>query len=239
MVERHTHDARSPISRGSLLVRELLSVDVMMSSLARTMCDSHSDTIVTLPNQTGAYAIASACRDALLAFLNESQHWGKAELAMWLMGPYAQVAAYGDSTRPGSGERVVPLLREIDARMVQRVITTARTEVFSVLERLADSEGAATFTLSMLSSGFVVRCEDQRTIKGWVPTTGARRLADRVLSLLAVDFMTRPEDYDRLAVCSRCRIVELDLLARARGVCERHAPRATPQRTLPYFPEGA
>jgi hypothetical protein len=51
------------------------------------LAENASDTIVTLPRTTGAHAIASACRDALVTFLNESQHWGKAELAMWLMGP--------------------------------------------------------------------------------------------------------------------------------------------------------
>lgn len=197
------------------------------------------DTILTLPRHTGAYAIASACREALVSFLNESQHWGKAELAMWLMGPYAQVCAFGaGSTRQGHAERVVPLLREIDARMVQRVIRTAREEVFAALVRLEDPDGAAGFTLGMLSSGFIARCEDATSVLGWVPTMGARRLADRVLSLLAADFMTRPEHYENLEVCAQCRSVDFD------GECHRHAsglfmPKRAGGASIPYLPEGA
>src|SRR5690349_7345065 len=57
----------------------------------------HVDTILTLPEQTGAHAIAAARREAALSFLNDSDRWGKAELAMWLMGPYAQLTTYGSA----------------------------------------------------------------------------------------------------------------------------------------------
>lgn len=93
--------------------------------------DSNVDTILTLPRGTGALAIAAACRDTALAFLNEAEHWGKAELAMWLMGPYAQATQYApdiSSRKSGEFVRTVPLLREIDARMVDRVIRSARSK---------------------------------------------------------------------------------------------------------------
>ena len=45
-------------------------------------CSSTLDTVLTLPSDTGALAIARACRETALAFVNESKHWGKAELAM-------------------------------------------------------------------------------------------------------------------------------------------------------------
>ncbi len=209
--------------------------------------DSNVDTILTLPEHTGAFALANACREAALMFLNESPFWGKAELAMWLMGPYAQLTQYVPSTsRHKSGEykKPVPMLKEIDARMVDRVIKSARAEVLATLQRIADVEGGTSFGFTMLSSGFVARCEDKRQVQGWIPTTEARRLADRVLSLFAADYLTRPAEYENdFSVCAHCGMVDFDNIARLRGICHRHAsgmfsPKSR-RDTMPYLPEGA
>lgn len=210
-------------------------------------CESNVDTILTLPRQTGSHAIATACRETALAFINESGFWGKAELAMWLMGPYAQVTQYVqtfEARQSGEFLRPVPLLREIDARMVDRVIRSARAEVLETLIKMSNPEGAASFAFTVLSSGFVVRCEDSRRVPGWVPSPDARRLADRVLSLFAADYLTRPTDYEaELSVCEQCHSVDFDAIARLRGICHRHAsgmfvPKSR-RSTLPYLPEGA
>lgn len=219
----------------------------MIAMPNETQYDSNVDTILTLPEQTGSFAIAGACRDAVLGFLNESERWGKAELAMWLLGPYSQLTQYvSEYARRQSGEytRPVPLLREIDARMVDRLIRSARTEVIRTLKQMEDPESAASFAFSMLASGFVVRCEDKRRVAGWVPTSEARRLADRVLSLVAADYLTRPSDYEsELSICSQCECVDFDNVARTRGICHRHGsgmfvPRSR-RDTKPYLPEGA
>lgn len=219
----------------------------MMPSGAPPAYDSNVDTILTLPEQLDAVSIADACRATALAFLNESDRWGKAELAMWLMGPYTQLTQYVSPfsrRRAGENARPVPLLREIDARMVERVIKNAREEVFATLQRTNDIEGGASFAFTMLSAGYVARCEDRGHVAGWVPTSDARRLADRVLSLLAADYLARPADYEtELGQCTQCKIVEFDPIARARGICHRHAsgmfvPRSR-RSTLPYLPEGA
>lgn len=220
----------------------------MMSNTAlATPSEESLDTILTLPEKTGAIAIASVCRDTALEFVNDAERWGKAELAMWLMGPYAQVTQYvpsGASRLRAEGTRPIPLLREIDARMVDRVIRNARTEVLATLQRTMDPEGGASFAFSMLAAGFVVRCEDRQQVTGWVPTTDARRLADRVLSLLAADYLTRPTEYESdLSICSSCGTVDFDGASRLRGTCHRHgsgmfAPKSR-RSTLPYMPEGA
>lgn len=221
---------------------------VMMLPTTVTVNDEALDTILTLPEQTGSLAIAAACRDTALEFVNDAERWGKAELAMWLMGPYAQVTQYVPSTasrRSGEIARPIPLLREIDARMVDRVVKNARTEVLATLHRTKDPEGGASFAFSMLASGFVVRCEDRHHVPGWVPTTDARRLADRVLSLLAADYLTRPTEYEtELSICPSCTSVDFDGVARLRGICHRHgsgmfAPKSSGRSTLPYLPEGA
>ncbi len=219
----------------------------MMSTMPIEELDnSNVDTILTLPDQTGSMAIADDCRAAALAFLNESSHWGKAELAMWLMGPYGQLTQYvSQYSRRRSGEfaRQAPLLREIDARMVHRVIKNAYDEVMAAIERTCDPEGGASFAFTMLAAGFVARCEDHGHVAGWVPTSDARRLADRVLSLIAADYLARPADYDTdLAVCSTCKTVEFDAVSRSRGICPRHGSGMYipgQRSTKPYLPEGA
>lgn len=224
----------------------------MMSIIpASRVNESSVDTILTLPEQTGSMALANACRETALELLNDGQRWGKAELATWLMGPYSQLTQYLSTraTRQGTGgevqQRPVPMLREIDARMVDRVIKNARTEVLESLRSTYDAEGGAAFAFTMLSNGFVARCEDKAHVAGWVPTTDARRLADRVMSLLAADYLTRATDYEtELSICSHCSYVEFDAVARMRGICHRHGsglfiPKTIRRSTWPYLPEGA
>jgi hypothetical protein len=135
------------------------------------------------------------------------------------------------------------MLREIDARMVDRVIKNAYEEVMAAMERTLDAEGGASFAFTMLSAGFVARCEDRGHVAGWVPTSDARRLADRVLSLVAADYLARPTDYETdLSVCATCKIVEFDAVSHARGICHRHGSGMfVPghRSTKPYLPEGA
>jgi hypothetical protein len=120
--------------------------------------------------------------------------------------------------------------------MVERVIRSATEEVVATLRRTNDDEGGATFAFTMLAAGFVARCEDRGNVTGWIPTRTARRLADRVLSLLAADYLARPDDYEsELVVCTQCKTVEFDSSVRTSGIFspKSHHP------TLPYFPEGA
>lgn len=207
---------------------------------------SEVDTILTLPSQTTALAIAQSCRDTAMAFMEDSLSWGKGQLAMWLMGPYGQITQYTHAvervTQSGRYPRMqAPLLREIDARMVDRVISSARDEVISRLAQTLDNEGGEpAFVYDMVSLGFVVRCEDARQIEGWVPSSTARRLADRVLSLFAADYLVRPQAYEtEMAVCRKCGIVELDPVCRARGVCNRHGSGVFVPGMGSFFPEGA
>jgi hypothetical protein len=206
---------------------------------------SHVDTILTLPSQTSAVAIAQSCRDSAMVFMEDSLSWGKGQLAMWLMGPYGQITQYTHAvervTQSGRYPRMqAPLLRDIDARMVDRVISSARDEVIARLGQMLDGdEGEPAFVYDMVSLGFVVRCEDARQIEGWVPSSTARRLADRVLSLFAADYLVRPQDYSDMAVCRKCGVVEFDQVCRARGVCGRHGSGVFIPGVGSFFPQGA
>ena len=207
--------------------------------------DSSVDTLLTLPTHTDSVALAAACRDAALAFLNEGDRWGKAELAMWLMGAYAPLTQYhGTYARhrnvPVPAARPTTQLREIDASTIQDIIRETCAEVRATLELARGGpEGGASFAFGMMSAGFVVRCEDAHGQLAWLPTTVARRLTDRVLSLLAVDYLTRPSDYETTLTSCACGTVAFEPAS-----CSHHtgghrnasvtlAPRRR-MSTLPY-----
>lgn len=216
----------------------------MNATQAANNAISDLDTILTLPRGLSAMSIANEARDTGLSFINESTYWGKAQLALWLMGPFEHLSRHAAAGRARSGVTRKPImLRDIDARVVDRVIATAREEVLQTLGRLSDPHLATEFVYGMLAANFVLRCEDARHAVGWVPTGEARRLADHVLSLFAVDLLCRPEDYEHeLFVCPACENVVFDAGARDRGVCFHHSSIITigeGPSTLPDLPEGA
>lgn len=182
------------------------------------------DTMLMLPSGTSALDIAAQCREAALEFINESRGWGKAELGMWLTGSYAVVTRHALKADEATSWPI-PLLRDIDVRLVDRILQSARTEILSTLAGFA-KDGSASFVLRGLIAGTVVRCEDGSGEPAWAPTGSATRLADRVLSLFAVDYLARPGDYEALlSVCPKCEAVSFDESARRRGVCQHHAPQ--------------
>lgn len=137
----------------------------------------------------------------------------------------------------------VPLLRDIDARLIKRITESARKEIIETLALIA-KDGSASFVLRALIAGTVVRCEDDHRAPTWAPTGEAARLADRVLSLFAVDYLARPGDYEAtLFVCATCETVAFDETAHAQGGCNHglHQSALAPRRrsTLPYPPMGA
>jgi hypothetical protein len=165
--------------------------------------------------------VAKGCRHAALDFLNEvCAKRGKKELAEWLIGPYRTLARHATSI-PEIGPATVSLHeQDIDA-LVGRV----HAEAIATLEATTRPDGGVSFAFAAMASGFVVRCEDVDGQPGWLPAGGPRmRLADRVLSLIAADYLARTSDYERLlGFCSQCGRVSFDAAARGRGLCRRHS----------------
>lgn len=225
-----------------MVARRLLPFTGMYSVPAEAL----SDTILTLREPSTAPALAAACRDAGLTFLNDAPHWEVGELTGWLLGPYTQLTRNSRrSLTPAPATRFDPALNVgIDPRMLARAVRAARIDILQTLVRARDPEAAASWVFTNLSAGFVTRCVDRFGDAAWAPTTKATRLADRVLSLFVADYLIRPYDYEGdLLVCGQCQRVEIGTGRAAGTVCELHqgslvAPR--PYRmTLPYFPEGA
>jgi hypothetical protein len=201
------------------------------------------DTILTLPTATTGAELADQCREAALQFINQSKSWGKAELVMWLTGSYGPLVRHTSKGECDSPLWPVPLLRDIDARLVDRIIESARAEILETLA-LSVHERSASFVLRALIAGSVVRCEDSNGNPAWAPTS-SDRLADRVLTLLAVDYLTRSEDYETaLVICSECRTISFDRHATNHARCRHDHPTKSltaPRRmsTIPYPPIGA
>jgi hypothetical protein len=182
--------------------------------------------LLALPRYSRLPAYADGCRAAALAFLNEvaaarpSPSHPAAQLAQWLRGAYdAHVVALSASHTARLGAAgVVP-------SALERLLSQARLEVGLGLLRAHDPEGGVSFAYSAIAAALVYRCKDAAGAPGWVAVAQPRmRLADRVLSLVAADYLLRPEDYETgLYTCAACGKVDIDATQAAAGVCAAHA----------------
>jgi hypothetical protein len=178
--------------------------------------------VLALPAGARVATFTDGCRDAALDFINRvSVRADKQELADWLRGPYrGHVVAIGrTSMRRMNAASVLP-------GALEKLLARTRFEVMLGLSRAIDAADGVSFGFDALSSGLVYRCQDADRTPGWVPVSHLRmRLTDRVLSLVAADYLLRSEDYEQaLFTCSACGLVAFDAQAKARGgICRSHA----------------
>lgn len=182
-------------------------------------------------------SVANAARIAGLAFVNGSR-WRKRELAGWLTGAYGRATSFAParSGRPmraaesapmRSGEHRKTIARRDDEPIshekIAALLGSTRWRVLSALENAALPRG----TFPAVDRAIVLRhvepAIDANGNLGWIPVDGARMtLADRVLSLFAVDYLLRQPDYaNGLSVCHYCETVSFDPHVRDRGGCAR------------------
>jgi hypothetical protein len=178
--------------------------------------------VLALPRYARMRAYADGCRTAALAFLNEVavEPPEKARLARWLRGPYeAHVVAVAASHAPGLGAATsVP-------SALGKLLSQARLEVGLNLYHARDPEDGVSFGYTAIAAGFVYRCQDAAGASGWVAVAQPQmRLADRVLSLVAADYLFRPQDYEtRLYVCTACGRFEMDATRAPANLCAAHS----------------
>jgi hypothetical protein len=171
---------------------------------------SQFPTIFTLSQANGVIEVADQCRHALLTFLNGVglEGWGCGELAAWLSGPYEAVTRLASEVaraKGGSAPSTPAGASVLDREAVELLMIHAHRECLNVLRSMIDPEQGTSFAFKLVSSELLMRCEDTQAHCGWLPIAkSSMRLADRVQSLIAVDFLTRPEDYEaQLSLCSR------------------------------------
>jgi hypothetical protein len=192
---------------------------------------SQFPTIFTLAEPEGVIEVATRCRGAVLAILNGVGlgDWECEELAAWLSGPYEALTRIAtEVAHAKEGRAPSSPAPPLDRGTVRQLMIQAHRECLNVLRSMMDPEQGTSFAFKLVTMELLMRCEDAQAHGGWLPVAKSNmRLADRVQSLIAVDFLTRPEDYEaQLSVCGRCGKVEFDAIARARGLCRLHATLA-------------
>jgi hypothetical protein len=175
--------------------------------------------------------IADACRSAAIAFIDGvGAGWEKEELARWLVGPYHQLSMLRISHESMRSEVVSGVFpRRTEGVVVNddvvRVMWDAREEVLAVIDAFERSEpNAESFVWKLQARDVFARIEDYRGDRGFVPNEAVpQHLSERVLSLIAADYIVRPFDYeDRVAVCRSCGVMTFSENARIDRDCGVH-----------------
>jgi hypothetical protein len=195
-----------------------------MSNLALSSEAFSSHRLVVLPGSVPAASVADACRGTVIEFLRGSRYrMGKAGLVEWLLGPYRQCTRYADHlTLPGSSAPRGS--RALRSERIEAVIRRARRSLLTAVRALV-VQGKAELVTAAAAGGAIARCADAAGNEGWVPVHHGRMLlAERVGSLLAVDYLSRPADYWQSAgVCKRCGVLSFDPGVRSSGLCAEDA----------------
>ncbi|HEY1956949.1 MAG TPA: hypothetical protein VGH28_15115 [Polyangiaceae bacterium] len=168
----------------------------------------------------GELELASACRQAYMRLVVGAHvGWGKVELARWLTGPYKELAVRSATWSEPPPSLAVTNDTSLTDDRISAVLEGMRRDVLVVLRELMHPAGVSALAKLAFDTGLVAQGGDLV-----LPLARARMtLVDRALSLVAVDAITRPEDFEHsLFVCERCGQPTFDVAARPRGVCRVH-----------------
>ncbi len=160
-------------------------------------------------------------RSAVLEFFSENATmWGKRELASWLLRSYA--CATAPFPHPDVADAEPPSEDGVDAQRMCNVIRVARQKGIAAIA--TTWRGQHAFADAALEMGHVVEARVENGAAVFLPVDLPRmKLADRVLSLVAADYLSNPQDYQEgPAFCTTCGCLFFAPGARARGRCDRH-----------------
>lgn len=178
-----------------------------------------------LPHGVTPDEVGDACRHAALAFCRGvAGGWAKRELAEWLVGPYeAATLSVRESLLPARSGVRGPR-GSIEEWRILKLVDPAWQGAMRCIEDFGQA-GEARHLDEAFDRGSIGSAWTSCGTSMFVPLNRAGLpLAVRVRSLLVVDFLLRPEDYDgEIRECSECGDVVLGQWARRRGHCEEHA----------------
>ncbi len=118
----------------------------------------------------------------------------------------------------------IPSSVSVSEMRVRKLLWDMREDVLIVMSELMTADGRSAFTTLAADIGLVTRAQDESGADIAIPRVRERMsLVDRVLSLVAVDALTRSEDFEHsLFVCERCHQPVFDIHARSLGICRVH-----------------
>lgn len=191
-----------------------------------------------LPDGVTVLDVAEACRRATISFASSTvpDAEEKRALATWLVGPYRELCsfvslpAFGGSATTGDRSRVATPSRQeriampVRTEQVKELYALARAHVLGVIRGMGRVEGDLSFSVAAVGDGWIEKCRDESGRLGWVPVDRPKmRLTERVLSLVAVDYLLRPAEWlGTVVVCDVCGTIDFDALGRERGTCRLH-----------------
>lgn len=168
--------------------------------------------------------VAEECRQAYQSFLfGVASGWGEDELARFLATTYGQVAVDAAAESDALSRRPFGADTLVDPAEAPDLLQVTRRDVLETLEFIGTLEGGKALAFRAVTSGWVARAADADGALGWVPVAKpTMRLKARILSLVAADYMMRPDDYATLlTICNRCERAVFDAGVRERGSCCR------------------
>jgi hypothetical protein len=177
-----------------------------------------------LPEEIRALDIADGARESALAILRGiDAGWSKRDVARWLAGPYRTLTSFGTLPPDDSSTFRRPAKRLVPAKL-EAVLHAAKEDVLATLILAAPPDSDVRFTHRAVNAGYLIRTRDAHGRGGWAPVDSpGMLLADRILSLVSVDYLMRPADYlALLSVCGLCQAVSFDAQVRVRGQCGAH-----------------
>jgi hypothetical protein len=173
-------------------------------------------------------SVAGECRRAYMEIVSgvrgSPPRWHKPELARWLTGSYSRLAQE-DVTASGPVSVVSGPVSIADDRL-GRVLEVLRIDILLVMNELTSTHGLSAFVKLAFDTRLIGRDRDTGAI---VPLARSRMsLVDRVMSLVAVDAVIHPQDFeDSLFVCERCHQPVFDAVSRPYNVCRVHVSGVT------------
>jgi hypothetical protein len=107
----------------------------------------------------------------------------------------------------------------------ERHVLDVRERIFDELARCAIDWARPSFAHEMIEARLVVRIHSSYDELGYAPLRSADlRLFDRVLSLFAADYLTRPADYRSLGTCDECGLLSFNAGGRHADWCAAPPP---------------
>ncbi len=145
---------------------------------------------IALPSPVTLGHVAERSREAVRAFLGLEP--SKSALAGWLRGPYHEATKFGPRrlvTPPGEGEG-------LELGGTAAILRGAQLEVRAAVRGAMAAQSAEELVRRLPPVVHIVRAHDTSGACGFIPIDArGGRLADRVVSLVLADYLTRPADF--------------------------------------------